>query len=127
MHMRARALAFGGVGACAEAVLVMCVASRERACGSSAGGGAAALRGRTPLTSFNVVSFFFRRAIIYYMNKNHVNVVPGVKLRKSVINKRPRTDASDSRGQRAMRDPTVRTRTEHLRVSTVHTSTTLVQ
>jgi len=48
VHMRARALAFGGVGACAEAVLVMCVASRARACGSSAGGGAAALRGRTP-------------------------------------------------------------------------------
>ena len=49
----ARALAFEGVGACVETVLVMCVASRERACGSSAGGGAAraaALRGRIPRT-----------------------------------------------------------------------------
>ena len=46
----ARAFAFGGVGAFAEAVLVVCGASRERVRGLSAGGGARALRGRTPLT-----------------------------------------------------------------------------
>ena len=58
MWLQARALAFGSVGALGEAGPVVRGASHERACGSSAGGGALVLRGRTPQTSFNVVFFY---------------------------------------------------------------------
>ena len=61
MWVRARAFAFGGVGAVVEAVLMVRGASRERACGASAGGGARALRGRSPLTFVMWFLFFYRR------------------------------------------------------------------
>ena len=51
VRLQARALAFEGVGARDEAVLVVCCASRERACGASVVGGEAALRGRIPPSS----------------------------------------------------------------------------